>query len=610
LKCDEVKPTCGQCIKSNRDCGFSGNTKFRHFDAQFPNEQGLQKTTSLENLESHFRVDQVWLDVPANLTFVNVANPFEIEDTLFSEDEFILHHKSVQIKVVTSNETNTLGPTISPCGLETYSTQNDNQGPQHTPECADDPKEDADVFVATGYFSDIVSMTPSAKTHGPGSGSPSPVPDKEEIDHLGIDAEANVLALQLLRHFREGPGQWRNRMDLFDTTAYFSCKIPLRATTRPLLKSAICALAAKHLSRIQSDSRNYTFKASLAFSSTSRVPDWQYHAVRYYHQAIRCLKNTIAVGRNTDTSDGNDIDSRHMDTFAAVAILCMYELMNAPGDAWKAHLTALPLYSATPDGGFNECYPAPIPYSSTLKADKVSTKVISETQTRLNLDHIQLWQNFGLATDDNKLLLPFSPSCIAEIRASTELEEDTKSNELLWLLGKIVNFITSGDAISPEDFSKPNGERMSLGLTQEFILERWSMLEMELQKWLESLPPTFSPSARTELSAHDVEVLVGPGERVDMEKIWYDIPMCAATMQSYHMACILLLVNRPQESTAIRSTVSARLRSYRHIQKEVLRHGREICGISLADPPDSVRIHSVQPLFITKLNNEWQANEE
>lgn len=64
------------------------------------------------------------------------------------------------------------------------------------------------------------------------------------------------------------------------------------------------------------------------------------------------------------------------------------------------------------------------------------------------------------------------------------------------------------------------------------------------------------------------------------------------------MACILLLVNRPQESTAIRSTVSARLRSYRLIQREVRRHAREICGISLAEPPDAVRVHSVQPLFV------------
>ena len=69
-------------------------------------------------------------------------------------------------------------------------------------------------------------------------------------------------------------------------------------------------------------------------------------------------------------------------------------------------------------------------------------------------------------------------------------------------------------------------------------------------------------------------------------------------MQSYHMARILLLVNKPQESTAIRSTVTARLRSYRIIQEEVRYHSQEICAISLSSPPDAVRIQSLQPLFV------------
>lgn len=82
------------------------------------------------------------------------------------------------------------------------------------------------------------------------------------------------------------------------------------------------------------------------------------------------------------------------------------------------------------------------------------------------------------------------------------------------------------------------------------------------------------------------------------DQVWFEVPQCAATMQGYHMARILLLVNRPQESTAIRSTVSARLRSYRQTIQQVSRHSREICGISLADPCASVRVHSVQPLFV------------
>jgi hypothetical protein len=69
-------------------------------------------------------------------------------------------------------------------------------------------------------------------------------------------------------------------------------------------------------------------------------------------------------------------------------------------------------------------------------------------------------------------------------------------------------------------------------------------------------------------------------------------------MQSYHQARILLLVNQPQQSTAIQSTVSSRLRAYRNALKQALFHAREICGINLANPTDPVRINSVQALFV------------
>lgn len=152
-------------------------------------------------------------------------------------------------------------------------------------------------------------------------------------------------------------------MDLFDTSAHFSRKITIRAATRPLLKSAICALAAKHLSRTPRDNHdNHSIRITRAktASAVSSHTDWQYHAVSYYHQAIRYLKDAIA---SSDCDDTRDLDSgHHTDTFAAVAILCMYELMDAPGNAWKAHLTALPLYSAS-DSNLAGCSPVKIPQS-------------------------------------------------------------------------------------------------------------------------------------------------------------------------------------------------------------------------------------------------------
>jgi hypothetical protein len=175
---------------------------------------------------------------------------------------------------------------------------------------------------------------------------------------------------------------------------------------------------------------------------------------------------------------------------------------------------------------------------------------------------------------------------------TTDVEEETRSNELTWLLGKIANYITSGDALSPERYALPPGQRYMIGVTQERLKERWKLLAEELQSWRYSLPASFTPTARTNLPN------CATSDANGFEQIWYEVPMCAATMQSYHMACILLLVNEPQESTAIRSTVSSRLESYRTSEHEAIRHARELCGISLADPPDSVRVHSVQPLFV------------
>ena len=47
-------------------------------------------------------------------------------------------------------------------------------------------------------------------------------------------------------------------------------------------------------------------------------------------------------------------------------------------------------------------------------------------------------------------------------------------------------------------------------------------------------------------------------------------------MQHYHMARILLLVNKPHESTMRRSTIANRLNSYRSIEEEIVSHCYEI----------------------------------
>lgn len=130
-------------------------------------------------------------------------------------------------------------------------------------------------------------------------------------------------------------------MDIFDTGSYFSCKVPVIAATKPLLKSAICAVSAKHLdrlSRAEGSSEN-----SLYRDAPRHTVDWHYESARHYGEALNHLKNAV-----DSRAYENDLGEKE-DMLAAVAILCIYELMDAPDTAWRAHLKALPLFDPKSD---------------------------------------------------------------------------------------------------------------------------------------------------------------------------------------------------------------------------------------------------------------------
>lgn len=207
------------------------------------------------------------------------------------------------------------------------------------------------------------------------------------------------------------------------------------------------------------------------------------------------------------------------------------------------------------------------------------------------------WRNGGMVTDESGILLPFNPLTSIDLANSADVAEDIRSNQLTWILGKIANFIASGDAVSPEQFALPPGQRSHIAIPQEQLLERWQSIMMELETWYDNLPASFEEVARTrvpeDLANSQEETTLG-----NFNRVWYTLPLCAALIQSYHQAVIILLVNKPHESTAIRTTVSDRLRSYRDILREAYRHAREICNISLANPTDPVRVNSPQALFV------------
>lgn len=213
-----------------------------------------------------------------------------------------------------------------------------------------------------------------------------------------------------------------------------------------------------------------------------------------------------------------------------------------------------------------------------------------------------MWKDAGLLLDEAGLVRPSNTTDSGFPEGDSMMKEYMISNALVWLMSKLVNYIAAGDSPNSALAGHRSGElpvegQYRVGVSQPSLLERWHEITTQIEVWYTGLPDTFKPCARVEVSrtlSHDDYDCCSQV----FSEIWYSIPMCASTMQSYHMARILLLINKPHESSARRSTAGNRLQSYRSIEAEIRYHSHEICGIALSRPEGSVRIHQLQPLFV------------
>lgn len=213
--------------------------------------------------------------------------------------------------------------------------------------------------------------------------------------------------------------------------------------------------------------------------------------------------------------------------------------------------------------------------------------VINKTRTRLDTEDLSIWREAGLLIDEDGFIVPSNATESGYPEGEGMMREDLICNALVWLMGKLVNFMAYGDDIGHAN--SPNWA----GVPQRTLIDCWHHLQRQFQVWYDGLPITFKPSARV-----DPRPVSTFGEaNAFFPEIWYSIPMCASTMQCYHMSQIQLFMNKPHESTQGGTTVYERLNSYQSVLSACQRHSREIVGISLGRPDEAVRIHSVQPLY-------------
>ncbi|KAJ5164812.1 uncharacterized protein N7500_006642 [Penicillium coprophilum] len=497
------------------------------------------------------------------------------------------------------------------------------------------------------------SMSPSIDPSIQLSGRHTPLPSRPAVSQRSISHMSQMSQMSLmthtpddnsetdfetaffLRHYSEGPGLW---MDLFDLGTYFASYVPVRARANPLLKFAACAYSAKQLGRVKGT------KAPMGGVCTQQAamelwpdkdPDFAWYGAKYYEKAIQLLMKELqpdaegppplstpeAFGQwqaselSVDTDNPRKrrrrvSDSRlshgvHSDeVLAATAILSVYEFLDAAGPAWNRHLSGVKSLLDVAEVGMMPLEQRSSPGESSYQTQTPKKSGLSKARkaTFWNFarqDYLAafLWTEAGLILDSAGFLRPSNTSAAGYPEGEDIMKEDLISNGLVWIMSKIVNFISSGDNVPLNDHQSIPGP---LGVSQQVLLERWYRLEAELDAWYTGIPETFRPCAR--MDPHKLSHHRSPNENEDistLQEIWYSLPMCASAMQHYHMARILLLINKPHESTSRRSTITLRLQSYRSIEAEIAFHSREIVGIGLSRPDGSVRINSLQPLFVS-----------
>lgn len=458
----------------------------------------------------------------------------------------------------------------------------------------------------------------------------------------------------LMRDYSERSGLW---MDLFDLNLFFATRVPVLAVRCPLLLYSCAALSAKSLARV--DGRKPTMGGQVTPTRKSSMESWPgsaldakgwvHKAREYYDLAVSLLRQALAgAQRSPSLATPEDISSQVLhvtqcpplpttdsdELVAATAILCVYEFLDASGPEWSRHLDgAKSLFDVAKD----RMVPLNLPPSPVSVAPQAThhfpenllshnspplqrdlsegrkavfwnfarqdmlSAFINNTSTRLDTSDLAMWRSAGLRLTPSGYICPSNPTH-PEYVPENAMPDDTICNALVWLIMKLVNFISAGDDV-PKAMSP-----LGLGVRQRELLQYWEMLDDQLKVWFGGLPESFHATAALPANS--------PG---GLQEQWFPRPMCASAMQSYHFARIQLLLNKPHLTTATQcfpaksfglsgenrnlpgSSLAARHASYASILAQSRSHAKDIVAIGLGRSDEGARIHSVQPLWTAGL---------
>ncbi|GAB7362119.1 hypothetical protein MBLNU230_g2146t2 [Neophaeotheca triangularis] len=393
----------------------------------------------------------------------------------------------------------------------------------------------------------------------------------------------------LIRHFTEAIGPW---MDLFDIDQHFGHLVPLKALRDALLRNAVAAVAAKQLGRVKGNKpfcpSQRQRPASMETMDDIVHVDWFYKAANYYDKAIACSRLYLQAlsgtlnGPSTPDTQMTLSSANSDDLLVAVSIFSLYESLDNLEHGWLQHLSGLKsLLSAVAVGQSSLLGISPAvsgghraSFWNFARAD-YQAAYINRTPTLLDTEDRNMWKSCGLELGEDGSLYT-NPKDVSKDPGLHRPTVELVAHTLLYIVLRLVNFYASNTDTSAFDVRQ----------------EQWDTLTSQLEAWHSTLPETFQPCAQIK---HPIRIKGQPTIGTQLMEVFFSIDVCAASVQLYHFARIILLLNKPVDPNV---AAGSRLSAYREVSNEAIKHAHEICGIALGRPAPAVRVEMLLPLYI------------
>lgn len=460
-------------------------------------EQGDSSLKSFYGYKETFGKSAQWVDIPRDLTFVHTSNPYEDEDgeatggsTLPGhsslddsrrESDLSLNHPAYPayathgleaLSAVASQDQYSYGAPPAQMGHHERTTSlhsRPSQAATSPQQSHATPSQNLEFILnSTSNLSPaesnidprLHSQTPTGAAptshHSPShvrTQSFASIGGRTSLRSKGIHRRPAIEQPELaflLRDYAERPGLW---MDLFDLGLFFASKVPVLATTCPLLLYSCASLSAKSLARVKGQSRQSGMEHWPGAPMDQE--GWVRKGREHYDIAVSLLRQSLAGATRPPTSSlpeeaspvtlstvqGVPLPTTDSDELvAATAILCVYEFLDASGPEWSRHLDGaktlfdiakdrmLPTLPASPvsiaqqvtqrlAGQSGADQPPPIRHLSQerrsvfwnyTRQDMLSA-FINNTSTRLDTSDLAMWCSAGLKLTDERFVSPSNP---------------------------------------------------------------------------------------------------------------------------------------------------------------------------------------------------------